>query len=58
MEPNPQCSPYNAQAFTTLSGRISSSPKFPGGHWPTAVTGVLQDGSLNDGNDTKWHYKQ
>jgi uncharacterized protein YukE len=47
-----------AQSYTTLDGRIASSAKFPGGHWPRAVADVLSDGSENDGNDTKWHLKQ
>lgn len=46
-----------AESFTTLNGRVANSSKFPGGHWPEAVTGKLKDASLKDGDDTDWHRK-
>ena len=49
-----------AESFTTLDGRITSGPKFPKGHWPTAVTDILSDASEKGGDvdkTQKWHIK-
>lgn len=46
-----------AKTFTDLNDRVSTSAKFPHGHWPTVVKDAMSDASETDGDGTDWHVK-